>query len=353
MPPIKIEEWSAEKIEEACSFSALIDRLYSTTADSRSGDEIVTYRPRFEQWQQHFRARLIDQLGIADLLANRPPITIIKGDSEENSEEDKYRVEHFYIKSWMDTLIPVYLTVPHHLAPNQRVPAFICAHGHGQSKDLLLGREHKNPPDAPYAKELAELGCITITMDQWGWAERGWGGKYNALENKYALNLLLFNRTINGLRFYDAIRQVDYLLTRSDVDSSKIGIAGLSLGGVTASWTAAIDTRISMAIVAGYLNTFKDSIVDIPHCTCNYIPGVLQYGEMYDVFKLIAPRPLFCINGSADTIFPISAAREAFVQIQQAYALFHAEDRCHQDITPLGHAWRGDHAYQFVKKYFF
>jgi hypothetical protein len=190
-------------------------------------------------------------------------------------------------------------------------------------------------------------------MDQWGWFERGFGGKYNAEEKAYAHKMLLFGRTIDGLRFFDAMRQVDYLLTRPDVDPQKIGIAGLSLGGATACFTAAIDTRISLALVAGYLNLFKDSIIDYNHCSCDYFPEIGLYGEMNDIATLIAPRPVCYINGIHDKTYTIDSARKAFQKIQNAYQFLKAEENCIMDECDQGHDWNGTIAYPFVKQHFF
>jgi hypothetical protein len=352
---VKIETWGEDEIIEACSFTNIIDKLYKTSPLLLKFSEHVTKPEEFDIWATGFRRKLFELLGMTDMLAQRKETVIVKFEDDEDnivSDEGSYVLKQFYLKSWLDSLIPVSLGVPKGIKKGEKVPAFVVAHGHSGNKDLLHGKLN-NPEKTPYAKEITELGSITISMDQWGWYERGFGGKYNADESKYNLNMIPFDRTINGLRFFDAMRQVDYLLTREDVDPKKIGIAGLSLGGTTAGYTAALDTRIQMAIIGGYINTFKDSIIDKSHCSCNYISGILQYGEMHDIFSLIAPRYACFINGELDMIFPKHSAEKAFNKIKSAYRILNAEDRCVLDMTPLGHKWRGDVAYPFIKKHFF
>jgi dienelactone hydrolase len=359
---VKIEEWSDQEIREACSFTSLIDRIYADMLPSYGIAEKCQSKEEFITWQQNFREKVIKWLGIQDILRSHPEISIVKGKPKEFSEEKTYRVEHFYLKSWHETLIPVLLCIPKNIPLGTKIPGFVCTHGHGQNKQQLVGREsNKQYPNSTWARDLAQMGCITITMDQWGWAERGGyrifkqKANYDDNEAKYALNMLLFGRTINGLRFFDAIRQIDYLLSREDIDPNRIGIGGLSLGGTTAGFTAAIEPRIKLALVAGYMNTFKSSILDIGHCSCNYIPGISgpEGGEMYDIFSLIAPRPVCFITGKSDSIYPIDAAKSAFTKIQAAYHWFNAENLCILDETPYGHRWRGDIAYPFVQKIFF
>jgi hypothetical protein len=77
------------------------------------------------------------------------------------------------------------------------------------------------------------------------------------------------------------------------------------------------------------------------------------YGEMYDILALIAPRPVCFVNGKKDNIFPIQATEEAFQKIRRVYKLYDSEANCVLDATPMGHAWRGDVAYPFVKTHFF
>ena len=46
-------------------------------------------------------------------------------------------------------------------------------------------------------------------------------------------------------------------------------------------------------MISGYLNTFRDCIMSVSHCIDNYVPGILNWAEMYDVAGLIAPRRCF------------------------------------------------------------
>ena len=71
-------------------------------------------------------------------------------------------------------------------------------------------------------------------------------------------------------------------------------------GGTCTLFSAALDPRIQMAMVSGYLYTFRDSIFSLSHCIDNYVPGILNWAEQYDVAGLIAPRALFAESGEKD-----------------------------------------------------
>ena len=71
-------------------------------------------------------------------------------------------------------------------------------------------------------------------------------------------------------------------------------------------------------MISGYLNTFRDSILSLSHCIDNYVPGILNWAEMYDVAGLIAPRPLFAESGEKDDIFPVAASRASFARVKKS-----------------------------------
>lgn len=154
-----------------------------------------------------------------------------------------------------------------------------------------------------------------------------------------------------GWRTYDAIRSVDYLLTRPEVDAARIGVVGISGGGTTALHASALDTRIGLAYVSGYFSTYRDTLLSAPNCICDYVPGILRYAEMHDVAGLIAPRPFFAESGDADRLAPVRATREAFGYVRQIYRVFEAENRAMLHIFHGGHQFSGTRGWRFVKRY--
>lgn len=141
------------------------------------------------------------------------------------------------------------------------------------------------------------------------------------------------------------MRVLDYIATRDDADSSRIGMMGISGGGTTTLFTSALDDRVRVVVVSGYLNTFKDSILSVDHCKDNYIPGILKFGEMYDIAALIAPRPLLVEGGTKD---PIEATKYAYEQVRRAYALLGAEERLEADFFEGRHEIGGWKCYDFI-----
>ena len=152
-------------------------------------------------------------------------------------------------------------------------------------------------------------------------------------------------------RVYDVMRAVDYLSEREEVDPKRIGCMGISGGGTITFFASALERRIKAAVVSGYFNTFKDSILSISHCMDNYVPGVLRYAEMYDIAGLIAPRPLFVESGTKDDIFPVEATRDSFGKAKRIYQAFGAQDRLGMEIFEGEHSFHGVGAFPFLKRW--
>nr|MDO8084737.1 alpha/beta hydrolase family protein [Candidatus Sigynarchaeum springense] len=341
-----------DEILDKLSFSRLVDRLHAATTRDLAMDKWVKVQADVKPWQDKLREKVVELLGIDDILASRGRPEVDLQEASDVKTMPGIKLEYMYIKSWLGSWIPAYVLKPEKPA-RTRLPAFVCLHGHGENKDSQAGLWYKDATATRAGIDLARMGYITISVDHWGWNERGYAGnRYDGNEAKYNLNLLLYGRTINGLRVQDAIRCVDYLLARDDVDPAKIGCIGLSLGGTLTMYTSAIDERIGLAVVEGYANTFKDSIVDISHCSCNYIPGMLKHAEMPDILGLVAPRPMFWVTGANDEIFPLDAFKKAKAQVESLYKILGVPGNFATHVHPRGHEYLGKQELDFIKQRF-
>ncbi len=166
------------------------------------------------------------------------------------------------------------------------------------------------------------------------------------------MHALLFCRTLLGERVWDISRLIDYAKTRPEIDDKRIVVTGNSGGGTATLFSAAIETRISIAIPGSYFCTFEHSLGSINHCEFNYVPGIMTLGEMYDVAGLIAPRPLLVVAGRQDQIFPIDAVRTAFNRVQEIYKSAGAPNRCELYVGTGGHRYYKARVWSFVKEWF-
>jgi len=154
-----------------------------------------------------------------------------------------------------------------------------------------------------------------------------------------------------GWRVWDVMRTLDFIATRTEFDSSRVGCMGISGGGTVTLFSTALDPRIKAAFVSGYLNTFRDSVGSLSHCIDNYVPGILNWAEMHDVAGLIAPRPLFVESGEKDDIFPIRASIESFTRAREVYNVFGVQDRIDQEVFPGEHSFWGKRGLPFLARH--
>lgn len=262
-------------------------------------------------WQKQVRADLFKVLMLEDLLSHAIPFHETPVSS---TGKGKYELRELEINSTPGRRIRVVLAVP--AAVNERSPAVVCIHGHGGNRNTPYDRSSVYKG---FATALAEAGAVTISTDV---------GQHKVYED---------GRTLMGERLWDVMRCVDYLVSMKEVDSSRIGCAGLSLGGEMAMWLGAMDERVAATVSAGFLTTMDQ--MEKNHCMCWKFPGLRERVDWTDVYSLIAPRALQCQNGLKEgpNDFYVPIARKALEEIKVIYADFDRPDKLELDVHDGGH----------------
>ena len=123
---------------------------------------------------------------------------------------------------------------------NSRQPVVIALHGTGGSKNSMLS----------VCRKLADKGFIAVAIDGRYHGERTKNGK-GAVEYEEAI-VRAWREPREHPFYYDTVRDVmrlvDYLQTRDDVDAKRIGLIGISKGGIETYLAAAVDERIAVAV---------------------------------------------------------------------------------------------------------
>ena len=249
------------------------------------------------------------------------------------------------------------------LVPKDRpskAAALVCLPGHGRGVAEVVGiseagveRSSSAEGAKPMAIQAVEHGYVTFALEQLGFGERRDEASRSRGPAAYSCQpaagaALLMGQTMVGWRVWDVMRTIDYLSTRPEVDASRIGTLGVSGGGTTSLFAAAMDERIKIGVVSAYFNTFRDSILSISHCMCNYVPRMVDCMEMYDLAGLVAPRLLFVEAGSDDRIFPIDGHRRAVEKAQAIYDAFGVPERFGHEVWNGGHGFNGRGAFEFL-----
>jgi dienelactone hydrolase len=167
--------------------------------------------------------------------------------------------------------------------------------------------------------------------------EEDWAADRSSSCDQLALRCLLAGTTALGQRVRQAMICLDYLANLPQVDAGRLVVMGQSGGGTTSLFTGALDQRVWATVVSAYLCTFRHSLLAMHHCSCNYVPHLLEVAEMYDIAALIAPRLLYVISGREDPIFPRAGVEEAVARLRAVYQRLGREDHFAHYEGPEGH----------------
>lgn len=239
---------------------------------------------------------------------------------------------------------PAYLFLPAGL--RERGAAVLCLHQHAGQFDL--GKSEPSGlagnPQQFYALELARRGYITLAPDALCFEERRDAVLEGAAFERFsAARLSVEGSCLQTKMLSDAMRGVDYLLSRPEVNAARIGCIGHSLGGQQTMFTTAMDERIRAAVsscgFASYVSLFRDRI---NHNYAAYVPGLLRYGEVGDVLALAAPRPFLVLAGNADRIFPYDGIVASVERARERYRALDAEEKLGFVPVDAGHAFSDD-----------
>lgn len=262
-------------------------------------------------WQEDVRARLWRALQLDDLVEAQPL------DLDEHIAVSEsvsgYERRHILISSTPGRRIEALVTQPDGA---ELCAAVVCLHGHGGDRFAV------HDPSSIYkgfAAALSERGVATIAVDV---------GQHDVYEE---------GRLLMGERLWDCVRAVDWLVAQPWIDDSRIGCAGLSLGGEMAMWLGAMDTRICAQVSAGFLTTMDQ--MEQNHCLCWKFDGLRDLVDYADIYALTAPRALQCQNGLQEgpTQFDVALARQALTEIEPTYADLGAAEAVSLHVHDGGH----------------
>lgn len=197
-----------------------------------------------------------------------------------------------------DERIQAFLCLPH--TRSHALPAVYCFHQHGGNR--LLGKSEvvglSGDPDQACAKELAERGYVTLAPDAICFEDRCDNKESPDHNHVHQLHIrLIRGQTLLGKVLHDISAGINVLQDMPEVDSNRIGFIGHSYGGRMALFAPVFDRRIKASVCSCGSTNYRD----MPGIQFDFVvPGILRYGDIEDVVRLINPASLLILGGDQD-----------------------------------------------------
>ena len=254
-----------------------------------------------ETWEK--RADLIRQGIIEGMQLEKMPVAEgnFRPVIHSRREMDGYVVENIAIESFPGFWITGNLYSPS--TPGEKNAAVLCPHGHAADKRFTADVQIRSAA-------LARMGAIVFAYDMVGY------GESQQVNHKIPIALVL--------QTYNSRRVLEYLLSRPDVDPSRIGMTGGSGGGTQTFILTAIDPRITVSVPAVQVSAHF-----FGGCVCESGMPIHNSGHHQtnnvEIAALCSHRPLLLISNGVD--WTSNTTRIEYPYIQKVYALYHSEHR--------------------------
>jgi dienelactone hydrolase len=279
-----------------------------------------------KRWQksdrEKTRATLLQCLGE---MPPRPSPNKVRIVSKEDMGD--YVLERFEFHNGVDMEVPGIILIPKNR--KGRVPAIVGLHGHGSSKESICTDPKSSQLIGPM---LAKKGYVVAAIDAYfngGRVGKGPAGKLDKGAGPQEMSLFKLNlwlgRTLWGMMLRDEQCLLDYLETRPEVDSGRIGVTGMSMGCTRSWWLSAIDDRVQALVGVACFTRYTELVAHgnlRRHGIYYFVPGVLRHFDTEAIYALSAPRPMLMLSGDQDGGAPTDGILVLEKKVAEMYGLY-------------------------------
>jgi cephalosporin-C deacetylase-like acetyl esterase len=286
-------------------------------------------QPNFTAAQKARREKLFSLLGdVPSDYAPKLPRLV------RREQHDGYTLEYLDFDFNGMERVPGILLVPDKI--KSKAPCMLYCHAHFGTypigKDELLNGRTVMPA---YASVYAQKGILTLAIDSWCFGERKGNTEMDAFKK-----MLWEGKTLFGMMLWDEMKALDYLLSRPEADSKRVGVFGLSMGATKAWWLAALDTRITTCLDLCCMTDFEELIKANNlkgHGIYYYVPALLKYFDTKTINELIVPRPHMSLNGRLDDLTPPQGVEKVRDYLLPLYAKYGKAEDCRIELFNCPH----------------
>lgn len=283
-----------------------------------------------------------------ELIGGEPERTPLHPRITGSMDLGPYRIENIIFESFPKVYVTANLYLPTSGRPPY--PAILAPVGHSQNGKAYHYYQH-------LYQNLSRQGYVVLAYDPFGQGERlqyidpktgrsiyGPTGEHS----KAGRPMVLMGETFALYCAWDGIRGLDYLLSRPEVDATRLGCTGQSGGGTMTMYLAALEPRLHAAVVCdGNTEDVAGPFFDPPGGTDDAeqnIVGGLPFGiDRGDLVLAFAPKPLlicYTTNDEGETYSPVYQESTGNIhrEMQRVYALMGAKERAGLFATHLPHS---------------
>ena len=310
----------------------------------------------FDEWRRVARQKVFDCM-----LAPPPPPASgydVKVLCEEQREG--YKARKIEIRLSRYYTVPAYVLIPDGKGP---FPAVNALHDHGAH--LFIGKEKMIRPlaceDSLVIKDadewvanlyegqymgdfLARNGYVVFSSDAPMWGERGqMEGPNRDRYDMIAGNMMMYGIDLSAYMTYDDIAATEYLASMPEVDASRIGCTGCSMGAYRAWMLSALSDRIKVGTAICWMVTTDEQMSFKYKRTenggfANCFPGLRRWMDYPHIASMACPKAMLFINGSQDKLFPVAGVQKAFDYMHDTWRSQGAEERLETEIWDIPHS---------------
>ena len=257
-----------------------------------------------------------------------------------------YTLEKVSLSNGVDGEVTALMLVPE--GRKGKVPAILWLHSSTPDKTQVI-IPGTNGGAESLGETFVHAGYAVLSPDSYWHGDRTRSGPSGTAatgraeeDDLFKLNLWL-GRTLWGMFVRDDQVALDYLCSRPEVDASRIGATGMSMGSTRAWWLAAVDERVAAVVAVACLTRYQNLIAHgelRAHGVYYFVNGLLKHFDTEGVLALIAPRPFLALTGELDAGSPADGVRALERAVGGTYQALDGGDRFRSILYPeVGHAY--------------
>ncbi|MCB0688767.1 MAG: acetylxylan esterase, partial [Saprospiraceae bacterium] len=283
-------------------------------------DSIIKSLKSKEHWE--LRQRWVKDR-LTSILGPFPHKTSLNPQITGTIDQEGYRIEKIIFESQPQYYVSACLYIPDHI--QEKVPAVLNLIGHEQES-------FRAELDQLVMVNLVKKGIIVMSIDPPGQGENvqyydpdlklsriG----YSVIEHCYFGNQCFLSGTSSAKYFvWDAIRAIDYLCSRKEVDPDRIGVTGFSGGGTITTYVSAIDDRVLVSVPSSWSTASRRQLESkgAQDAEAELYHALKEGITLEDLLEVRAPKPTLLTFVSRDQYLTLQAARDCFEEVQLAYS---------------------------------